>query len=199
MTSFKKLEVQTDDETPHKWCTSLGEEVFKRFFSQANTTVHKVFGDGSFFSPMLFGKFFDPSDAFPLWEFESDILLSHLRSSTQNTVSWYQTDKGYIVKAELPGTGINNIEVHVDNGKVVEISAQWKLQRDLKANEWRCDHWWEYGYVRRLEMPEDADSNNIEAHIYNNMVLEIQIPKSPLDCDPPQGKDVASSSVNLRE
>lgn len=103
MTSSKRLEVQTDDQTPHKWCTSLGEEVFKRFFSQVNPTVHKVFGDGSLFSPMLFGKFFDPSDAFPLWEFESDVLLSHLRSSGQSTVEWHQTDQGYILKAEIPG------------------------------------------------------------------------------------------------
>ncbi|TKY66698.1 21.7 kDa class VI heat shock protein [Spatholobus suberectus] len=192
MTSSKKLEVQTDDQTPHKWCTPLGEEVFKRFFSQANPTVHKIFGDGSLFSPMLFGKFFDPSDAFPLWEFESDILLCHLRSSNQNTVDWYQTDEGYMLKAEIAGTGISNIQVHVDNGKVVEISGQWKPQRDSKANDWRCGHWWEYGYVRRLEMPEDADLKIIEAHICNSRFLEVRIPKCP------EGKDVVSSSVNLR-
>lgn len=103
MTSSKRIEVQTDDQTPHKWRISLGEEVFKRFFSQANPTVHKIFGDGSLFSPLLFGKFFDPSDAFPLWEFESDVLLSHLRSSGQSTVDWCQTDQGYILKAEIPG------------------------------------------------------------------------------------------------
>lgn len=103
MASSRRLEVQTDNQTPHKWSISLGEEVFKRFFSQANPTVHKIFGDGSLFSPMLFGKFFDPSDAFPLWEFESDILLSNLRSSGQSTVDWGQTDQGYMLKAELPG------------------------------------------------------------------------------------------------
>jgi len=101
--SNKRLEVQTEDQTPHKWCVSLGEEPFKRFFSQTNPTLHKVFGDGSLFSPLLFGKFFDPSDAFPLWEFESDVLLSHLRSSSQSTVDWCQTGEGYILKAEIPG------------------------------------------------------------------------------------------------
>ncbi|XP_027355215.1 21.7 kDa class VI heat shock protein-like [Abrus precatorius] len=196
MTSSKKLEVQTIDQTPHKWCTSLGEEVFKRFFSQANPTVHKVFGDGSLFSPMLFGKFFDPSDAFPLWEFDSDVLLSHLRNSNQNTVEWYHSDEGYILKAEIPGTGISNIQVHIDDRKVVEISGQWKLNRDNPEanNDWKCGHWWEYGYVRRLEMPEDADSKNIEAHIYNSLFLEVRIPKCLQ-----KEKDVTSSSVRLRE
>jgi len=101
--SNKKVEVILDDQTPNKWRVSLGDETFKRFFSMTNPTVHKVFGDGSLFSPMLFGKFFDPSDAFPLWEFESDVLLSHLRSSNQTTVDWHHTDEGYMLKAEIPG------------------------------------------------------------------------------------------------
>ena len=103
MTSPKQLEVQSEDRTPQKWCISLREDKFENFLSQGNPTVNKVFGDGSLFSPFLFRKFFDPSDAFPLWELESDILLSHLRSSGQTTVDWSQTDKEYVLKAELPG------------------------------------------------------------------------------------------------
>ena len=103
MTSCIKIEVHTDDRTPHKWIVALGEDVFKRFLSQGNPAVHKVFGDGSLFSPLLFGKFFDPSDAFPLWEFESDVLLSHLQSTGQSSVDWLQTDQAYVLKAELPG------------------------------------------------------------------------------------------------
>lgn len=103
MTSCIKLEVHTDDRTPHKWIVALGEDVFRRFLSQGNPAVHKAFGDGSLFSPLLFGKFFDPSDAFPLWEFESDVLLSHLQSTGQSSVDWLQTDQAYVLKAELPG------------------------------------------------------------------------------------------------
>lgn len=103
MASSKQLEVQSEDRAPQKWCISLREDKFENFLSQGNPTVNKVFGDGSLFSPYLFRKFFDPSDAFPLWEFESDILLSHLRSSGQTAVDWAQTDKEYVVKAEIPG------------------------------------------------------------------------------------------------
>lgn len=108
MASRKQLEVHTGDQAPQKWCISLGEDVFTRFLSQGNPTVHKVFQEGSLFSPLLFGKFFDPSDAFPLWEFESDILLSSLRSSGQTTVDWSQTDQDYVLKAELPGKSPKN-------------------------------------------------------------------------------------------
>ncbi|KAI5412160.1 21.7 kDa class VI heat shock protein [Lathyrus oleraceus] len=190
--SNKKLEVSFDDQIPNKWCVSLGEETFKRFFSSlsSNQIVYKVFGDGSVFSPMLFGKFFDPCDAFPLWEFESDVLLSHLRSFNQTTIDWHHTEEGYMLKAEIPGTGKNNIQVHVDKGKVLEISGQWKQQRESKTNDWKCGHWWENGYVRRLEIPEDADWKNLAAFIYNDIFLEIQIPKIQKGYDA-HGKDLA--------
>ncbi|XP_038686615.1 21.7 kDa class VI heat shock protein isoform X2 [Tripterygium wilfordii] len=183
MTSCRQLQVQTDDQTPHKWSVSLGEDVYKRFFSQGSPVVQKVFGDGSLFSPFLFGKFFDPSDAFPLWEFESDVLLSSLRSSGQSTVDWFQTDQAYVLKAELPGVGKNNsVEVYVENGKVVEISGELKQQKESKKSkntkDWRCGHWWEHGYVRKLEIPEDADLRATEAYVsHDDVILELRIPR----------------------
>ncbi|KAJ9671972.1 hypothetical protein PVL29_025564 [Vitis rotundifolia] len=185
MTSSKQLEVQSEDRTPQKWCVSLREDKFEAFLSQGNPTVNKVFGDGSLFSPFLFRKFFDPSDAFPLWEFESDILLSHLRSSGQTTVDWLQTDKDYVLKAELPGVGKNSVQVYVESGKVVEISGLWRHQKEPKTKEWRSGHWWEHGYVRRLELPENADWRRIEAIVNDEIYLEIRIPK----CDIPHGKE----------
>ncbi|KAL6199292.1 hypothetical protein ACLB2K_029076 [Fragaria x ananassa] len=185
--THKQLEVLTDDHTPQKWCVLLREEVFKKFMSQGSPIVHKVFGSGSFFSPRLFGKFFDPSDAFPLWEFESDILLLSLRSSGQSTIDWSQTDQDYVLKAELPGEGKNSVQVYAENGKVLEISGQWKQQQPKtnSARDWRCGHWWESGYVRRLELPQDADWRKIEAYVTNDQILEIKIHKinNPLDSD----------------
>ncbi|KAK9101019.1 hypothetical protein Scep_024449 [Stephania cephalantha] len=107
--SLKKqpLEVikSEDHQSPKKWCISLMEDKFNSFISQGDhPLVHKVFGAGSLFSPFLFRKYFDPSDAFPLWEFGSDILSSS--SSVQNggrsAVEWFETDKEYGLKAELP-------------------------------------------------------------------------------------------------
>jgi hypothetical protein len=51
----------------------------------------------------------------------------------------------------------------------------------------RCSHWWENGYVRRLEMPEDADWKNIQAFIYNDIFLEIKMPKIKKGSDHAQG------------
>lgn len=101
MTSSKQLEIQFEDPNPQKWCHPLKEDVFATFMSKENSTVYKT---GSLFSPLLFGKFFDPSDAFPLWEFEPDhVLLPSSYSSSQRNVDWYQTDTDYVLKAEIPG------------------------------------------------------------------------------------------------
>ncbi|KAK6946833.1 Alpha crystallin/Hsp20 domain [Dillenia turbinata] len=187
MTTCKQLEVRTEDRTPQKWCVALREDVFDVFLSQGGSTVQKVFGDGSLFSPMLFGNFFDPSDAFPLWEFDSEILLSNLRSTGQTTVDWFQTDKEFVLKAELPGIGNNSIQVYLQNGKVLEICGQWMQQKESKMKDWRTSHWWEHGFVRRLELPEKADPKKTEAYIMNDIILEIRILKSNLDCDNSHG------------
>lgn len=190
MTSFQQIDVHLEDRTSQKWRIPLREDVFERFLSHGNPMVHKVFGDGSLFSPFLFGKFFDPSDAFPLWEFEAEILLSSLRSSGQNAVDWFQTDHDYVLKAELPGAGKSNVQVYVENGKIVEISGQWKQQRESKTKEWKSDHWWEQGYVRRLELPENTDWKSIEAIVNHDIFLEIRIPKKAMDHNISEGNDV---------
>lgn len=68
----------------------------------------------------------------------------------------------------------------------MEISGQWKPQRDQsKAKDWRSGHWWEPGFVRRLELPEDVDWRETEAYVSNDMFLEVRIPKSTSDSGTP--------------
>ncbi|CAF1759873.1 hypothetical protein HID58_087749 [Brassica napus] len=177
-----KLEIYTEDKTPGKWSVPLSEEVFRRFLSGAGGSEKAVFSEGSIFSPFLFGKYFDPSDAFPLWEFEADVLLASLRSVGQCRVDWSQTDQTYVLISDLPVVGKNNVQVYVDvNGKMMEISGQWNINKKTAANgDWRSGRWWEYGYVRRLELPGDADPQNSEAFLSNKddySFLEIIIPK----------------------
>ncbi|XP_022154944.1 21.7 kDa class VI heat shock protein [Momordica charantia] len=180
MATSKQLEVHREDHTPSKWSVSLGEEAFRRFLGQANPVVQKVFGDGSLFSPLLFGKFFDPADAFPLWEFESDLLLSNLRNSGKSTIDWFQIDQEYVLQAELPEAVRNTMQIFIENGKVLEISGQLKQQQQRESKtiiDWRSVNWWEHGYVRRLELPDDADWRRMEARVKNDMVIEVKIPK----------------------
>nr|GMC72487.1 21.7 kDa class VI heat shock protein [Ipomoea batatas] len=179
MTSYKQLEVGFEDPNPRKWCVPLKEDAFASLMEKGNnaTAPQKVFSQGSLFSPFLFGKFFDPSDAFPLWEFESDVLLANLRCSNHCTVDWLQTETDYILKAELPVTGV---QICVANRKVLEISGLWRQQREARSsNDWRSGQWWEQGYVRRIELPENADWRKTEASVNNDIILQIRVPKAP--------------------
>ena len=65
----------------------------------------------------------------------------------------------------------------------MEINGQWIQQREAKAKDGRSGHWWEHGYIRRLEVPEDADWKKIEAHLNNDIFLELRIPKNNIDGD----------------
>ncbi|KAL8506116.1 hypothetical protein ACS0TY_017105 [Phlomoides rotata] len=183
MSSGKQVEIQFEDPNPQKWCHPLKEDVFARLMSKENPLVYKA---GSLFSPFLFGKFFDPSDAFPLWEFESDVLLPSSNSNTQRNLDWYQTDTDYVLKAEIPGSN-SSVQVIVENGKILEISGQWKQHKDSRKKDWRSSHWWEEGYVRRIELPDQqTDWTKSEAHFKNDQLLEIRIPKNPTNSDTTQ-------------
>ncbi|XP_020256520.1 22.3 kDa class VI heat shock protein isoform X2 [Asparagus officinalis] len=189
MTPRRVLEVQLDDQNSQKWRVSLTEDAFSTFINHGGDPVKRVFGEGSFFSPLLFGKFFDPADAFPLWEFESEALLSGLRSASKTSVDWVETDVEYVVRAELPGARKIEIEVCAEKEKVLEISGQWK-SRESNVRDWRTGHWWEHGFVRRLELPGDANWRRIEAYIDNEIFLEIKIPKNISGVEPKESECV---------
>nr|CAD1819284.1 unnamed protein product [Ananas comosus var. bracteatus] len=119
---------QPSDQTSNrqKWRVSLTEDAFESFMARCGDAGREVFGEGSLFSPMLFGKFFDPSDAFPLWEFDSDDLLSALRCSSKTSVDWAESSSEFILRAHVPGARKCEVEICGEKPKVVmEISGQW--------------------------------------------------------------------------
>ncbi|RRT53919.1 hypothetical protein B296_00040279, partial [Ensete ventricosum] len=199
----RAIDVRYGDPNPHKWRVSLTEDAFDSFIAHGGEAARKVFGEGSLFSPLLFGKFFDPGDAFPLWEFESEPLLSGLRSTSKTSVDWFETDSEYVLKAELPGTSSSiiliislhqsiklitfntmlsaasrkcELEVCGPKVKVMDISGLWR-GRETDARDWKIGRWWEHGFVRRLELPQDANWKKMEAYINDDVFLEIKIPK----------------------
>ncbi|KVI10353.1 21.7 kDa class VI heat shock protein isoform X2 [Cynara cardunculus var. scolymus] len=172
-----QLEVLTseDHQSPHKWCVPLKEDVFAAFMAKGGPIVHRVFGHKSLFGPLLFTKFFDPSDAFPLWEFEPAVLLSHLHNPC---VDWFQTDASCILISQLPKIEKSSLGICVENGKVIEISGLWKKHGESRTTDWRSGKWWEDGFVRRLELPDNTDWKKMEVYVKNDTtVLDIRLPK----------------------
>ncbi|ONK74727.1 uncharacterized protein A4U43_C03F9520 [Asparagus officinalis] len=161
MTPRRVLEVQLDDQNSQKWRVSLTEDAFSTFINHGGDPVKRVFA-----------------------------LLSGLRSASKTSVDWVETDVEYVVRAELP-VGARKIEIEVcaEKEKVLEISGQWK-SRESNVRDWRTGHWWEHGFVRRLELPGDANWRRIEAYIDNEIFLEIKIPKNISGVEPKESECV---------
>lgn len=111
----RALEIRPGDLNSRKWHMSLTEDTFISFLSHGGDAAKAVFGEGSLFSPFLFGKFFDPADAFPLWDFDSDALLSGLRNAKKTSVNWAETDSEYALRADLPGTPYVALQINSKN------------------------------------------------------------------------------------
>ncbi|CAL9198115.1 unnamed protein product, partial [Musa hybrid cultivar] len=88
------IEVRSGDQSSHsqKWRVALTEDAFDRFVACGGDTSRKVFGEGSLFNLLLFGKFFDPADTFPLWEFEAETLLSGPGNTSKTAVDRSETE-----------------------------------------------------------------------------------------------------------
>ncbi|KAF6163004.1 hypothetical protein GIB67_021153 [Kingdonia uniflora] len=182
MSSRKQVEDITDDQTLQKWNMSLRKDVFDSFISRSEPILHKIFTGGSLFSPLLFGKFFDPSDAFSLWVLESEVQLSRLCNSGQSTSDWFETEVDYNIVALLKA-GVkkySDVQICVENGMVLEISGQWRPQQETGAKDWRSEHWWVFGYARRLKLLENSDWRKIKANVDDEIILEMRIPKNHL-------------------
>jgi HSP20 family molecular chaperone IbpA len=69
------------------------------------------------------------------------------------------------------------VEVSGDCKRVVDVSGLWRAPPE-DARDWRAGRWWEHGFVRRVELPEDADSGRVEAYFDDGEgSLEIRVPK----------------------
>ncbi len=88
-----------------------------------------------------------------------------------------ETDKAYLVKAEIPGVQKEDIKVAV-NGNQVSLSAEIKDEQQAGANKTgalRSERY--YGQLQRsFTLPQDVDDEQAEAR-YENGVLHLTLPK----------------------
>jgi HSP20 family protein len=95
-----------------------------------------------------------------------------------------ETDAAYLIKAEIPEVGKEDVKVTVQNG-MLTISGERKQEKEEKNRKFhrieRC-----YGsFTRSFRVPEDADANTVKAEFKDGM-LNITLPKS----EKPAGKSI---------
>ena len=87
-----------------------------------------------------------------------------------------ETDKSYVVKAEIPGVTKEDIKVSIE-GNQVSISAETKKETEEKSGETVVRSERYYGQqFRSFTLACDVDEDKAEAS-YQNGVLELKLPK----------------------
>ena len=97
-----------------------------------------------------------------------------------------ETDKEYVIKAELPEVRKEDVKVTLDGG-VITISGERKHQKEQKdANEIRIESF--YGtFSRSFSLPENASYDDIRCESKDG-VLTVHIPKVKVEA--PKAKQI---------
>ena len=116
-----------------------------------------------------------------------------LRSGSESSV-WRpaadisETDKEYLVKAELPGVRKEDVKIALQDG-ILTISGERQLEDEQKdENQIRIERF--YGsFSRSFALPENADTGNIRAESKDGVLL-VHIPKKSPSKPQPVSIDV---------
>lgn len=101
--------------------------------------------------------------------------LSNVASFTP-AVNTREDDKGYYIHADLPGVDKKDIHVDFKDG-VLTISGERKFKEEINEKDFYKMESYYGKFQRSFTVPEDIDSNKIDA-VTDNGVLNITIPKA---------------------
>lgn len=127
----------------------------------------------------IFGGRYDP---FSLdgWEWDPLGDFHFKGNETTSFVSarmdWKDTPEAHVVKAELPGLKKDQVKVEVEEGKVLSISGERKIEKEEKTDKWHVVEHRSGKFLRRFRLPENARADKVTA-LLENGVLTVTIPK----------------------
>ncbi|KAH9310576.1 hypothetical protein KI387_025611 [Taxus chinensis] len=98
-------------------------------------------------------------------------------------IDWKETPEAHIFKADLPGLRKEDIEIQVEDGRVLQISGERSKEEVEKKDKYhRVER--QYGsFVRRFRLPENAKLDQVSAKMENG-VLTVTVPKYPEQSKP---------------
>lgn len=102
---------------------------------------------------------------------------AHLKISPRVDIS--DTDKEYVVEADLPGVKEEDLDISVSKDGLLTIKGKREIfDEQTKRNYYRMER--SYGsFERMITLPDNCDSNEVDAS-FQNGILSIKIPKQEL-------------------
>jgi len=103
--------------------------------------------------------------------------IRHITTGCENapSVDVYRADDHFTLVLELPGLGEKDFDIQVKSG-MLSISGKFPV-RDREGETLVRREAMEGEFCRSFELPEDVDSEHIEAG-FKNGVLELKLPRS---------------------
>ncbi|KPK35097.1 MAG: heat-shock protein [Nitrospira bacterium SG8_35_1] len=87
-----------------------------------------------------------------------------------------ETDKEFIIKADLPEVKKEEVKISVDNG-VLSIQGERKQEKEEKNKKFHRVERFYGNFTRSFTIPENVDETNVEAS-FKDGTLTIQLPKT---------------------
>ncbi len=124
---------------------------------------------------------YEPLNVLNQFRREMDRLFENEEGSNIATSDWVpavdikETDKAFVITADIPGVDPNDIDVHMENG-VLSIKGERKEEKEEEKEGYKRIERMRGSFYRRFSLPDTADAEKISAKS-NHGVLEITIPK----------------------
>ncbi|KAM1038067.1 hypothetical protein ACFX13_033528 [Malus domestica] len=113
------------------------------------------------------GPMIIPHHAFP----------SEATSLVTSMTDWKETSDGHLVlKAHLPGFKREEVKVDVEEGRVLSIRGEKKVEREENHDGWHRFERSSGKFIRRLRLPENAKAEKMKVFVENGM-LTVTVPK----------------------
>ena len=87
-----------------------------------------------------------------------------------------ETDKAFVIKAEIPEVNKEDVKVTVDNG-VLAIRGERKQEKEEKGKKFHRVERYYGSFTRSFTLPDNVDESKIKASFKDGM-LNLQIPKT---------------------
>lgn len=120
-------------------------------------------------------------------QFFGDDWLSPLKGVNIPTTDVYTDKNNLIIEAHLPNFNEKNVDVQLDDRSLI-ISAQIYEKEEDKERKYVVRES-SSNFYRRVQLPERADVEKIEAHL-NNGILKVTVPLAPV----PEPKKISIKS-----
>jgi HSP20 family protein len=110
------------------------------------------------------------------WPFRTWRRLPAEELSWAPPVEMYERDDKFVVRTELPGVKIDEIDISI-SGDVLTIKGERRVTQEVKEEEYHRAELAYGSFSRSITMPAEVDAKGIEA-TYEDGILEVNVPKA---------------------